>query len=197
MARTIDIIVRRRYMKILFISLETTGLDIVKDSIIRVSGKIYDYEKEKELHKFSISLKPYKEVKRLTTELEEKIGISNLDISTFLPNDIAFLRFKDTLLSYDTDYILVGNSNSFVLSFLREWFLFNNCDLFKSLFPKDIDILNVSKSLILKETQGVPLRRYTLGNIYSFLLKEELTLKGVFSKVDAIYKLYDFIIHNM
>lgn len=183
-------------MKILFISLETTGLDILKDSIIRVSGKIYDYEKEKELHKFSISLKPYKEVKRLTTELEEKIGISNLDISTFLPNDIAFLRFKDTLLSYDKDYILVGNSNSFILPFLREWFLFNNCDIFKSLFPRDMDIVKAVKPLILHETQGIPLRKYTLGNIYSFLMKEELVLKDVFSKVDAIYRLFELFTKN-
>jgi len=134
--------------KILWIDLETTGLDPDKHGVIQISAL---YEEDNEI-KDRINLKSGVFEKDIIDERAMEInGIKPMDLIKYPEPKIAmadFLLFLENYVDkgdYKDKIYLAGYNTSFDISFLKNWFQKNsNYDFNKYFHRKFIDVMQVA-----------------------------------------------------
>lgn len=137
-------------MKILWISLETTGLDLSIDEVIRISAFL---EIDKQIKDLCLDLKIRPNIEAAKRYLtggyatfapQELASEAFCDISTIYTLFTQFLSaFVDKFDSNDKFYIGTYNSE-FVVNFLRKFFKDNNDEFYGSWFnQKTIDVMHL------------------------------------------------------
>ena len=84
-------------MTTLFVDVETTGVSVVRDSIIQISGIFVVDGEEKE--RFDFKVRPYKEG-RLSSFLENLLGTTNSEIEKFTEHTEVFSKVKSLISKY-------------------------------------------------------------------------------------------------
>jgi DNA polymerase-3 subunit epsilon len=148
-------------MKILYLDLETTGLNPNENAIIELSG-ILEVNKEPQ-ESFSIYMKPDSD-QVVDNEALKAIGIDEDTINSYPTQQTGYSRFISFLEKYINPYdktdklFLVGyNIHSFDVPFLRTFFNRNNNKYFGSYFHHpSIDVMLLVSYFSMSQRSNLP-----------------------------------------
>jgi len=153
-------------MLILFLDLETSGLNSYTDQVIEIAGVIIDLNKKDFSYKI---VSQFDDLVKLRQKLDDKItritGLSDLELETANPQSIVQENWYNWLLPFEKDIVaVVGHSINFDLGFLKNenWWLPENYKL--------IDTLDLAKIIY---------PYFSAVNLEFLVAKLELEVKGL------------------
>lgn len=137
-------------MNLLYIDVETTGLDPEKCSIFQLSG-IFKNTTTHTSNTFDYYVRPYRG-ERMDLESKEKTGKTDEELATYPDQKSAFDAFVQLVNAYsnngsfkDKIYVVGYNATYFDMAFLRKWFEFNNYTSFGNYFwSPSIDVYHIA-----------------------------------------------------
>lgn len=177
-----------------FIDVETTGLDPKAYSIIQLSGIIKNEEKEKE---FDFRIKPYKN-DIITESASSKTGLTQEIIETYPDQTEAYKAFMSLLREfevgspYKNKAYFVGYNSDFDMSFVRNWFEFNNNMRFGYFFWwPDIDVARLAALYFMGGRHLI--KGFKLIDVYSYIFNEEFEkAHDAMNDIKATKRLFEF-----
>lgn len=160
-------------MKLIFIDLETTGLDHRNNAIIQLAGIVRIDGRIKK--KFNFKMQPHKEAK---IDVNEELAMRYRT-----RQETGFRKFKKILEDYvnpynkkDKFYFLAYNSK-FDENFMRAWFLRNDDKYFGSYFwNPSVDVMQLAIRGLMKTGKRHELDNMKLGTVakyYGLKVKED------------------------
>lgn len=186
-------------ISLVFIDVETTGLDSDNCSIFQLSGII---KKGKIEESFNFKLRPYKN-ERITEIAQSKTGKTQEEIMSYPDQKEAFLSFKGLLLKYeigktysDKAYF-VGYNSDFDMRFLRSWFEFNGDSRFGYYFWwPDIDVARLIALQSIGKRQMF--RSFKLTDVYEEVFKENFEgSHDAMEDIKATKRLFEYAAKNL
>lgn len=177
-----------------FIDVETTGLDPKAYSIIQLSGIIRNGEEEKS---FDFRIKPYKN-ETITESASSKTGLTQEIIETYPDQIEAYNAFMSLLKefgvgsSYKNKAYFVGYNSDFDMSFLRDWFEFNNNTRFGYYFWwPDIDVARMAALYFMGGRHLIG--GFKLVDVYRYIFNEDFeNAHDAMSDIMATKRLFEF-----
>lgn len=158
---------------LVFIDVETTGLEPNEYSIFQIAGIIKIGEEEES---FNFRLRPYRG-DHITEISQSKTGKTQEELLTYPDQKEAFISFKALLdkynlgRSYKDKAYFIGYNSDFDMRFLRSWFEFNNDSRFGYYFWwPDLDVAR----LIALQTIGKRFlfKSFKLVDVYEGIFNE-------------------------
>ena len=162
-------------MTIIYIDVETTGLDPKKNSIFQIAGKIV---KDGMGESFNYRMRPYRS-ELIEEGAKEKTGITDQELASYPDQREAFNSFLSILDKYINVHIFhdraffIGYNSSFDMDFVRSWFLFNNNTNFSSyFFYPSLDVMYLAAFALVGDRPRM--RNFKLATVYKKLTGKEL-----------------------
>lgn len=164
-------------MKLLYVDVETTGRDRVKDYIFQIAGQVkIDGKVEKD---FNYTMKPPGRFS-FSQEAQDVTGKTVQDLLSYEDPVVVFQKFKSEVLDvyinkYDkTDkFHMVGYNVQFDMDFMREWFTRSGEQYFGSYFWfPPIDVMYLASMLLAGERSF--LTNFQLKTVYEYVMKKPL-----------------------
>jgi len=166
-------------MKLAFVDVETTGLDPIKNGVIRAYMKLFDGESETVTQVDCQS--------HINDEIESKAlevnGVTIPELSRWMPSEIGYNTFRNALESsidpynkLDKAFFLAYNAH-FDYNFLYAWFKKHNDKYLGSFFwSPPIDVMSLAAHYLMVERPKM--KNFKLGTVAeklgSEVKKEEL-----------------------
>lgn len=184
---------------LIFIDVETTGLDPANHSIIQLSGIIKAEGEERE---FDFRMAPYKG-DRMTQIAIDKTGLNDDIISTYPDQTIAYSAFIALLNEYNigSSYAnkapFVGYNSEFDMRFIRDWFEFNHDTKFGYRFWwPDIDVARLAALYLMPSRPTM--RGFKLTDVYSKIFGEVYNgAHDAMSDIIATKRLFEYLTMKM
>lgn len=177
----------------IFLDVETTGLNPVRDSIIQMSGLVR--KDGTDIETFNWYLKPYKEGV-ITPALATKLRLTQEQAESFPDQSIAFNAFNELLtrcgVNEDNKAFLCGYNTKFDADFLNALFQHNqNFRLWYLFFTPVQDVMSVAAFALARIRPYM--RNFKLTTVYETVFKESLSnAHDAMSDINATVKLWDF-----
>lgn len=160
---------------LVFIDVETTGLDWKNYSVIQLSGIIKIGEEEEA---FDYRIRPYKR-EQITEIASSKTGLTQEEIMQYPPVSEAYNSFINLLHkwgignTYNDKAYFIGYNSSFDMEFLRSFFEFNGDTRFGYYFWwPDIDVARLIAMQNIGRRQCF--RSFKLADVYKAIFHEKL-----------------------
>lgn len=185
-------------MTMLFIDVETTGLNVVRDSIIQISGIFTVDGEEKE--RFDYRVKPYKEG-RLNSFLESMLGVTNSEIEKFTEHTEVFSKIKSLLLKYTNNgkekIFLCAYNGQFDVEFISDWFQINGEKyFFKYIYSPIIDVMYIAGFALSRIRHFMP--NFKLSTVYNTLFNENLEqAHNSMADIEGTIRIYNYLCKNL
>ena len=185
-------------MTMLFVDVETTGLSVVKDSIIQISGIFTVDGVEKE--RFDYNVKPYKEG-RLNSFLESMLGVTNSEIEKFTEHTEVFSKVKSLISKYTNNgkekIFLCAYNGQFDVNFISDWFQINGDNyFFKYIYSPIIDVMYIAGFALSRIRPHMP--NFKLNTVYRTLFNEELNeAHNSMADIEGTMRIYNYLCSNL
>jgi DNA polymerase-3 subunit epsilon len=160
-------------MKLIFIDVETTGLDHKKNAIIQLAGIIRIDGRIKD--RFNYKMQPHKEA---TIDVNEQLAMRYRT-----KQETGFKKFKKLLEKHVNPYnkkdkfYFVAYNSKFDENFLRAWFLRNDDKYFGSYFwNPSLDVMQLALRDVMLKGERHELDNMKLGTVckhYGIRVKED------------------------
>lgn len=164
-------------MLLLFLDLETSGLNSYTDQVIEIAGVIVDLNKQDFSYKI---VSQFDDLVRLRQKLDDKItritGLTDLELETAKNLNQVQQNWFDWLSPYEKELsVIVGHSVNFDLGFLKNenWFLPENykvidtLDLAKIIFPHfsavNLEFLIAKLDIVITESSDKKMLPHRAG----------------------------------
>jgi DNA polymerase III alpha subunit (gram-positive type) len=173
-------------MKIMYLDVETTGLDRERNDIMQLAGVLADGEEE---IKFNYFLRPYGTA-RIDLKALEVTGITMEQLMSYPPQNLAFEEFHKLLMAHVDPWnkqdkmLICGYNVDFDIAFLRRWFELNGDKYFFSWFwNPPLDAMYLAGWALCGKRASLP--NFKLATVY-----EELLHKPMANAHDAFADVY-------
>lgn len=182
----------------LFLDVETTGTNPVRDSIIQMAGLVR--KDGVELETFNWYLKPYNEGK-ITPALATKLRVTQEQAEAFPDQSIAFCKLNDLLarcgIDEDNKAFLCGYNTKFDSDFLNALFQFNqNFRMWYLFYTPVQDVMSVAAFALAKIRPYM--KNFKLTTVYETVFKESFpNAHDAMSDIKATVRLWDFLNNNL
>ena len=185
-------------MKILFVDVETTGVSVVRDSIIQISSIFTEDGIEKE--RFDFRIKPYKEG-RLTPFLEGLLGVTNSEIEKNMEHTEVYKKVKALIDKYTNNgkekIFICAYNGQFDVNFISDWFQLNGEKFFfKYFYSPVIDVMYVAGFALSRIRPMMP--NFKLGTVYKTLFNEDLDeAHNSMADIEGTMRIYEYLCKNL
>lgn len=178
----------------IFLDVETTGLNPVRDSIIQMSGLVR--KDGQDVESFNWYLKPYKEG-IITPALATKLRTTQEQAESFPDQSIAFCKFCDMLTRNGIDEnnkaFICGYNTKFDVDFLNALFQYNqNFRMWYLFYTPVQDVMSVAAFALARIRPFM--RNFKLTTVYETVFKESFfDAHDAMSDIKATIRLWDFL----
>lgn len=178
----------------IFLDVETTGLNLVRDSIIQMSGLVR--KDGVDIETFNWYLKPYKEGV-ITPALATKLRVTQEQAEAFPDQSIAFKEFNELLARCGIDEnnkaFLCGYNTKFDADFLSALFQYNqNFRMWYLFYTPVQDVMSVSAFALARIRPYM--KNFKLTTVYEIIFKEALpNAHDAMNDITATIRLWDFL----
>lgn len=185
-------------MTTLFVDVETTGVSVVRDSIIQISGIFVVDGEEKE--RFDFKVRPYKEG-RLSSFLENLLGTTNSEIEKFTEHTEVFSKVKSLFSKYTNNgrekIFLCAYNGQFDVNFISDWFQINGEKyFFKYIYTPIIDVMYIAGFALSRIRPQMP--NFKLGTVYKTLFNEDLdNAHNSMADIEGTMRIYNYLCRNL
>lgn len=177
-----------------FLDVETTGLNPVRDSIIQMSGLVR--KDGVDIETFNWYLKPYNEGV-ITPLLATKLRVTQEQASLFPDQVLAFTAFNDMLkrcgVNEENKAFLCGYNTKFDADFLNALYQYNqNFRMWYLFYTPVQDVMAVTAFALARIRPFM--RDFKLTTVYKTVFNEDFTnAHDAMNDIKATVKLWDFL----